>query len=119
MVGALNTLLDLALFNALHYGLGLALVVANTLSYGAGIAQSFALNRHWTFADRRDAGRPVGRQLALFVALNLLALGLSNLTIWLLVRRFGLPAYAAKLVAVGVTFLWGYATSRRYVFRQR
>lgn len=119
IVGVLNTALDLALFNGLHYGLGLALVLANTLSYAAGIAQSFVLNRHWTFADRRDSGRRVGPQLALFVALNLVALGLSNLTIWLLVRRLAIPAYAAKLVAVGVTFVWGYATSRRFVFHPR
>lgn len=118
-VGVLNTALDLALFNLLHYVLGLSVLGANTLSYSIAIAQSFVLNRHWTFADRRDTGHRLGRQFALFVALNLAALGLSNLSLWLLVGWLRLPAYAAKLVAIGVTFVWGYLTSRRYVFRAR
>jgi len=112
-VGVLNTAIDLGLFALLYMGAGLPLLIANSLSYGAGIANSFLWNKFWTFRETRSQGR-LKRQVPLFVAINLVGLGLSNATIWLLAPL--MPAIAAKVAAVGATFAWNYWASRRYVY---
>lgn len=112
-VGVLNTAIDMGLFALLHLGAGMGLLLANTLSYSAGVTNSFYCNKYWTFHETRYHGR-LSRQLPLFVVLNLIGLGLSNATIWALAPL--MPALAAKLAAVGATFVWNYWSSRRFVY---
>jgi putative flippase GtrA len=52
LVGALGTLIDVGLFSLFHLRLGLPVLLANTLSYTAGMINNFALDRAWTFADQ-------------------------------------------------------------------
>ena len=66
IVGAINTAVDFCLFMVLAAWAGLPVALSNTLSYSAGVACSFALNRTFTFGDRSPA-RQALRQLALFV----------------------------------------------------
>ncbi len=115
IVGVLNTSIDLGLFTVLHFWLGMAPLSANTISYGSGILNSFCLNKFWTFSDRR-ASRRVPFQFPLFLGLNLAALGLSNLTLWLLDPWLG--TFAAKVASIGVTFMWNYISSTVLVFRK-
>ena len=112
LVGALNTALDFAVFAALFYGLGWPLLLANSLGYVAGLANSYCLNRRWTFRDRTK--RPGLTRPALFALFNLLSLALANLVVWLL--ALALPAWLAKLGAVAATFAWNFWSSDRLVF---
>lgn len=113
LVGVLNTGIDIGVFAALHFGAGIDLLVANSLGFAAGLTNSFFCNKYWTFRETRNQGR-ISRQIPIFLALNLIALGLSNATVWFL--ALALPVMAAKLAAVGVTFVWNYWTSRRFVY---
>jgi putative flippase GtrA len=112
-VGIANTGLDVAIFSILTLLAGVTAVAANVVSYSAGIGLSFALNRSWTFRDRKGQGSL--KQFMLFVAGNLAGLAISTLVVALLVGAWGpLPAKAAS---VGVTFAWNYLYSARVVFR--
>ena len=114
MVGMTNTLVHLAVFSLLYHGLGVAWVVGNSAAYCAGMINSFVFNKYWTFSENRADGR-VSRQLPLFVVLNLVGLGLSNLTIWAL--QPVMPVEAGLLVAILVTFAWNFWSSRRFIYR--
>jgi len=113
LVGVANTLLDFALFLALVYLAGMRPVPANVISYSSGILNSFVLNKHWTFKATRDQG-VLHRQLAVFVGVNLVGLGIASVIVWGLADILGPPL--AKLVAVGGTFGWNYGASRHLVF---
>ena len=113
VVGVLNTAIDIGVFTALHFGAGVDLLIANSLGFAAGLTNSFFLNKYWTFRETRGQGR-IARQIPVFLALNLIALALSNATVWALALL--IPVIAAKLAAVGVTFVWNYWTSRRFVY---
>ncbi|MGE0748855.1 MAG: GtrA family protein, partial [Rhodospirillales bacterium] len=52
-VGLVNLAIDMAIFSALHFGLGVALIPANTVAFVVAVTNSFFMNRQWTFADRR------------------------------------------------------------------
>ena len=113
VVGVLNTLVHIAVFLLLLHGLGTAWVVANSAAYCVGVTNSFVLNKYWTFSESRTHGR-ISQQLPLFVALNLVGLGMSNLTIWAL--QPVMPVEAGLLVAILVTFAWNFWSSRRFVY---
>lgn len=112
LVGVLNTAIDFVVFVALLYGLGWPLLLANTLGYLAGLANSYWLNSRWTF---RDPARPASpARAARYAGLNLVGLLLANVTIWLL--ALVMAPWLAKCGAIGVTFVWNYWSSHRFVF---
>lgn len=110
-VGVANTLLDFLIFIALINLTSLSPIVANVISYSAGIANSFVWNKHWTFGDKEPT---TTKQLVLFGIGNGAGLALSTATVALLIGFLG--PFFAKVISVGVTLLWNYAFSRRIVF---
>ena len=116
VVGVLNTGVDITAFSLLFYVFETQLLVANSIGYLAAVSHSFALNKYWTFKDTRHQGR-IHHQFALFLAFGLIGLGLSNGCVWLLASY--VPEIAAKLMSVGILFLWNYATSRIIVFNAK
>ncbi|KQX27805.1 MULTISPECIES: GtrA family protein [unclassified Ensifer] len=108
-VGAVTTLLDLALFNTLFF-LGAPPSPSNLLSYSCGIALSYVLNRTFTF---RAAHNYV--QAVKFVVATLAGLAIS--TVFVASLAMLIPAPIAKFVSIPVVFLWNYLTARLWVFR--
>ncbi|HEY5597652.1 MAG TPA: GtrA family protein [Kiloniellales bacterium] len=115
IVGALNTGIDIAVFSVAFYGLGWPLLVANAAGFVLGVSNSYVLNKVWTFADR-STGREAWVRGLVFLATSLIGLGLGSLSIWLLAKA--MPAILAKVATVGVTFVWNYWASGRFVFRR-
>ncbi len=114
LVGVVNTGIDVGVFAILFYGFGWALLLANAASFIIAVANSYALNKAWTFKDTSRGRAAVRRGLA-FLAVAVVGLGLASVTIWL--AALAVPAILAKLAAVGVSFAWNYWASARFVFR--
>ena len=112
MVGVVNTAIDFCVFLALFYGLGWPLLVANTLGWIAGLANSYLMNSRWTFRDPARAERPA--RMTLFAAFNLCGLLIANAVIWIL--ALVLPAWLAKIGTGVATLTWNYWSSHRFVF---
>ena len=81
-VGILNTAIDLGLYYALTRWLGLGglPVVAKSLSYSAGILNSFLWNKFWTFQSRAGTMKT----LLPFILTALVGLGMF----WFISRSF-------------------------------
>jgi putative flippase GtrA len=116
-VSIATTVLDFALFNLLVFGDLLSPVVANTISYGSGIVASYALNKRLTFAgggrDKRS------HEFGLFVAINLLGLGLNNASVLLATRiaeEAPFALNAAKLVGGVVTWAFKFFAFKQWVY---
>ncbi|PKL10336.1 MAG: hypothetical protein CVV52_18930 [Spirochaetae bacterium HGW-Spirochaetae-8] len=102
------------------------MVVANLVSYSAGIANSYLWNRNWTFVDRRSSQwRP---ELLRFVVANLGGLAVNTVMVWLLVKALSLVAQSAdaatsswvppvaKAGAIAGTMVFNYLAFRFWVF---
>ncbi|MGE3936066.1 MAG: GtrA family protein [Rhodospirillaceae bacterium] len=112
-VGLVNLAIDMAIFSALHFGLGVALIPANTVAFVVAVTNSFFMNRQWTFADRRGNGR-LAYQVPMFFALNTVGLGISTATVWCM--ALVVHVLIAKCAAVVVTCVWNYTATRRFVY---
>lgn len=114
-VGVLNTLVDAGLYLALTRWLGLAGLpaLAKTVSYGAGVLNSFFWNRSWTF---RSGVAGLGTFVAFGLA-NLAALALNGGVMHLGLNVLGLPEAVAFVAVTGATFLWNFGISKFIIFR--
>ena len=117
VTGVANTAVDMAVFATMTFAVGLAPVPSNLIAYGAGVTNSYLMNRYWTF--RHDAPDAMGPgRIALFFGLNTLVAGTATLALYLLMQA-GAPAMVAKLLSVLASMGLNYAAMRRVVFARR
>jgi len=133
IVGVLNTLVDFAVFQALNLLLGWV-YVAQVIGYTCGIINSYLWNSNWTFREQRTRSF---REIALFIVVNLLSLGVSLGVIWLCRDVVGItnewvaswmPAAlngfikgdtVDKLIATFFAIVVNYVGNRLFVFNQK
>lgn len=127
-VGAAAYVVDVAVFNALRLGTGdggpLAdrPLTAKALSVAVATAVAWLGNRYWTFRRRRRAG--VGRELVLFVVMNVGGMLIALLCLGVSHYLLGLTSALADNVSANVVGLvlgtafrfWAYRT---LVFRDQ
>jgi putative flippase GtrA len=121
-VGIVGTLIDLLLFSGLNLILGVPALLANTLSYSAGIVNNYLFHRNWTFAVRPRKAAKV--QFAQFLGISLSALIVNNVIVLLLAPTFSAlsadPAHGAiiaKICATGVGMGWNFFANHLWTFR--
>ncbi len=121
LVGALGTFVDFTLFFAMQMLFNLPMLVANTISYGAGMINNFYFHRTWTFAHR--AKKTASQQFALFIAVSLVALAVNNLVAFLLNPFFAahlanasLAAILAKICATAAGIGWNFFANHLWTF---
>ena len=67
-VGALSTLIEIAVFNLLHYGLGMDVVASKIIASLIALVNAYFGNREWTFKHRGHHGRAL--EVVLFIVVN-------------------------------------------------
>ncbi len=115
LVGVVNTGVDFAIFVLLVYALGVPAWLAQIVSYSGGVANSFWLNRRWTF---RAAGSGSHWQEALrFAAVNGASFAAATAVLLGLHQGLAWSPAAAKAVSVFFAMIVNYLGSRYWVFR--
>lgn len=74
LVGVVNTLIDFAVY-ALLTTIGVNYILAQWISYSAGILNSYVMNRKWTFEKKEKSSK---REVISFVIVNLITLSLTS-----------------------------------------
>lgn len=110
-MGVSNTALSWSLY-ALGVKLGVPYPAAAAVSFAAGAANGYTLNRVWTFR----AGPFSAARLARYVGVQAAALALNVCLLVALVELGGLPRLPAQLVALAVVALVSFSASRRWAF---
>ena len=91
LVGLLNTAVDVAIFFLLTW-VGTPYVAAQVVSYSCGAANSYLLNKFWTF---RSSGLSYA-EVVRFTVVNLVSLGISIVVLTLLHDTAGLDLTACQ-----------------------
>lgn len=120
-VGAMGTFLDFGLLTVLKLA-GLPTLIANSISFTAGLLNNFTWNRLWTFAD--SAQVDWRKQFMQFTLVSLVGLAVNNLIVLSLEGIFGLwlgssqwSYLPAKVIATGVVVFWNYFANRMWTFK--
>jgi putative flippase GtrA len=116
VVGVVNTAIDTAVFFAALAYVTSSLVAANVLAWGVAVSGSYVLNSFTTF------GPESGRQLRVRDYLAFLGSGVAAVTastIALVIAAGYVPVWAAKAVAILVSFAVNFTITNLIVFRPR
>ena len=79
--------------------------VANAIGFTTAATTNYYLNRIWTFESTNPR---VMVEYTEFIAISLIGLGINTLVLWLLVSKFKMNFYVAKIFAIGVVTLWNF-----------
>lgn len=139
IVGCLNVLVSFAVFYLLYIHLPLAGMIldalhsrglmvrelfqtlniqsidaafANTIGYVAGMANSFVLNKIWTF----EAKGRTARQMHRFVLLNLIGLVISTVLIFIFVDQLGFTYLVVWPVTIALVMILNYTGNKYWTF---
>jgi putative flippase GtrA len=114
MVGLGNTTIDFTVFFLLNR-VGVLYLLAQVLSYSAGVVNSFVLNRKWTF---RMARKTNFAEVAKFIIVNGLSLLLSSSMLYILHDANHMNLWLAKIAATAVGIAVNYIGSYVWVFAE-
>jgi putative flippase GtrA len=118
IVGAINTVIDFGIFNALRAGFDVGPLTSSTIALVIAATSSYLMNRYWTFRHRARSG--LGREYLLFFVLNGIGLGIQLSCIAVSHYLLGFTSlYAdnlAKVVGLLIGTVFRFLTYKRWVF---
>ena len=115
-VGVINTAVHFAVFILLLRVFGVPVLAASTVGYAAGVANSYFMNRLWTFAVTT---RVNGVEFGKFVTVNLVAWVLNLAVLQYLTTVAGLGPEVSQVLAIGVSLVANFAGNKWWAFRSR
>lgn len=118
IVGAINFVVDLAIFNGLHFGEGVGVLTSKVVSTSVSTTLAYFMNRHWSFSHRARTG--LRREYALFFGLNLIALLIAlavlGFTHYVLGYTDELSINVANVIGIGLGTIFRFWSYKRWVF---
>ena len=117
-VGVVNSAVDFGIFSFVYYYLGLPIIVANAAAWIVAVTGSYVMNSTITFAAESGRRLAVDRYFG-FALSQVVGFVANTATIWCLVTLAHVPAWAAKVAAIGVSFVVNFSLSHFVVFRAK
>lgn len=114
LIGVVNTTVHFVVFTVLMRWFAVPMLLASIVGFAAGVANSYWMNRTWTFVG---ASRANARQFAKFLLVNLVALGVNLLVLHLLAQVWGWLPELAQLGAIAFTLVVNFAGNKLWTFR--
>lgn len=87
--------------------------IANAIGFSSAATTNYFLNRIWTF---HSTNPEVMVEYTEFFIISLIGLGINTFVLWLLVSRFKMNFYLAKLFAIGVVTIWNFLANAYITF---
>lgn len=115
VVGGISFAFDFGLFLLLHEVFGVQYIVASTISFTLSLVLNYFLTVKYVFTGR--AGRGIAREILLYVGLNIVALGLNQLILFLSVDLLGASPAVGKLIATAVVLVYNFISRKLLIER--
>lgn len=117
VVGAVAFTIDYGVFLLLHAVVGAPYVLASAISLTLSLVVSYVLSVRFVF--EATPGRNVPVELALFVAISLVAIGVNQGVLLACVELVGLAPAIGKLVATAVVLVVNFVARKALIERRR
>lgn len=118
-VGAISTVIEIAVFNLLLYGFGADVVASKIVASLVALVNAYFGNREWTFRHRGHHGRAL--EVVLFVAVNAVCTALGAAIVAVGVGVLGEPGPVAvnivNLMSIVIVVLVRFLFYHYLVFR--
>ena len=113
LVGALNTLIQIIIFNILRI-LNFNLIIANSIGYICGMINSYLWNNKWVFkANSKDI-----LTIIKFVIVNLITMMLNNIILLILAKRLFVNEFISQIIAIVITMIINFFANKLWTFNK-
>lgn len=113
LVGAIATIIDFVVLIALTELLGLNPVLSATISFVVSVLFNYAASMKYVFARREELSRK--KELAIFVLLSVIGLGINDLLMWLGTALLDANYILVKVVATTIVMIWNFASRKVFL----
>ncbi|MBO7491515.1 MAG: GtrA family protein [Bacteroidales bacterium] len=113
LIGVVNTGVDFGVFTLLRW-FGLHYLVANLISYHCGIVCSFFLNKYYNFKVYDKSAR----RFLSFYMISLIAVGVSEGLLYLLIQVLSLNDLLAKLISMVIIAVGQFLFVKKFTFKK-
>lgn len=125
IIGGLNTILDIAILLFLANFFGFEKIIANIFSTSITFANSFGLNKKYTFQNSAQGKKSLARQMMLFTVVTLFGLWVIQGVIISALQPLAQNATTdptvatiiAKVIATAVSMIWNFILYKKIVFK--
>ncbi|MEN9419101.1 MAG: hypothetical protein RI988_2721 [Pseudomonadota bacterium] len=114
LCSALALGVDAGLYGLLMRAAGWGYAAAAAAGFAAGLAVVYMLSVRWAFRTRRL--RDARAEFALFAAIGVAGLLLTEWLLWMLIDGFGADALVAKGMSASAVFVFNYAVRKWLLF---
>lgn len=112
LVGIVNTSIDFTVYVLLTW-FNVNYILAQCISYRAGVLNSYIMNRKWTFAQE---GKGSQREFFIFIGVNLFTLVITSLLLLLFYKWLGISLLISKLFVTAASVGINYFGTKQFVF---
>lgn len=116
LVGVLNTAIHYGVFYGLYRYAGLYHLFASAAGFCFAVANSYLLNKFWTFKRR---GAPVREEFLKFFLVSVLSLGVNLAGMAILVELLAVHPPLAQLLTISITLVINFLSNKFWTFRVR
>jgi len=113
-VGATGACIDLGVTYLCKEKLGWNKFLASSIGFCLGVINNFFLNRLWTF---EASNTPMATQFEKFALVSLVGLGISNASLYIMHKKFGINFYWAKFLTTFFIVAWNFTANYLFTFK--
>lgn len=118
IVGCINTGVDFLTFTLLHSAFQTDKLICQAAGYSMGVANSFILNKLWTF-ESHGSKHESSRELLKFIVVNAVSLGVSLLGLQILNGNLKINVYISKAAVTVLAQAVNYLGYKLWVFKSK
>ncbi|PFJ15090.1 sugar translocase [Bacillus cereus] len=113
LIGIFNTFITIISF-MIFVKFGMHYLVANTISYLLGVANSYYWNKNWVFKSNNKSISVFFK----FLTVNLIILAFNTLSLFILVDKLAFHTFIAQIFAIGVGMIMNFFLNKIWTFNQ-
>ena len=117
VVGAIGTLINLAVLYSLVEWLFVWYILGAAISFGVVVTSNYILNKIWTFHDKTKKTSAIFGSYIKFISISIIGLAINLIILYILVDYFHIWYIFSQIIAIGGATIWNYGGSKTWVFR--
>ena len=115
-VGGTAFIIDAGILFVLTEFCGIHYLISGAVSFTVSVIYNYILSIKWVF-DARE-GNNKAKELAVFIGLSVIGLGLNQLFMWLFVDVLHIYYMLSKIVATAIVMVYNFITRKLFIERK-
>ena len=112
-VGGTSFVIDAGILFLLTEFCGIHYLLSGAISFTASVIYNYMLSIKWVFDAKKDVNKV--QELAVFIGLSVLGLGLNQLLMWLFVDIFHIYYMLSKIIATAIVMVYNFVTRKLFI----